>query len=300
MKRKKPQAIFIHIFVIFLFYLLSGTGAVHSQKIEAGLGIGGLVYWGDLSPDAPLKNFNNLRFGAQGFIRSDVTRRLNLRFNFLVGGLAGDDAHSNGESRKSRNLSFKSMVKEFSVLAEYSFLNWHLRHLEDGLSFYVAGGVSLLQFNPKAEYQGITYELQPLGTEGQGIPGFADNYSLLTFGIPFGGGMKIKLTENLSINPEIMVKFTFSDYIDDISGSYVNYNELRSGNGELAAIFGNRQGEYLGQSEPVFLPTGSQRGGPNSDDLYFVGMVNFVYLLSSNGSIFAKKGINYDTYCPTF
>ena len=122
---------------------------------------------------------------------------------------------------------------------------------------------------------------------------------MVSFGLLLGGGLKIKLTDRISINPEFIGRMTFTDYIDDVSGYYVNYFELRDGNGDIAAALGNRQGEFLGQTEPVLLPTGSIRGGPNADDFYFVGMINFTYLLNESGTIFGNRK-RHTAECPTF
>ena len=108
------------------------------------------------------------------------------------------------------------------------------------------------------------------------MEGFADPYRLTQVSIPMGVGFRFALNDFLMIGVEAGVRRTFTDYLDDVSGSYVNYNDLLAGNGELAAALGNRTGELNG-SEPVILPTGTQRGNPAEDDWYSVAGVTLSY-----------------------
>ena len=91
---------------------------------------------------------------------------------------------------------------------------------------------------------------------------------------------------------------TFTDYLDDVSGSYVNYHELERENGQLAAELANRTGEYFG-SDPVILPTGTQRGNEQADDWYFMGGVTISYnLIGSNNGL--GRGSRNGFGCPRF
>lgn len=299
MKRKKIGLITFS-WLMMVMLMIASVDNLQGQQIEGGAGLGILLYWGDLTPKDPVEGLSNARAGGQFFIRSEVSSKVDIRFNLMAGKLYGDDSKSSDPVMMQRNLRFYSWITELSVLGEYTFLNFDLPEYKDGLSFYLTTGASILYFNPKTDYQGNTYALQPLGTEGQGMPGFSDKYSRFSMALPFGGGMKIRLSERLTFNPEIIGRITFTDYLDDVSGFYVNYFELLNGNGEISAALGNRQGEFLGQSEPVITQTGATRGGPNSDDFYWVGMINFTYLLSEDGSIFSHGKKKYNSDCPTF
>jgi hypothetical protein len=299
MKRKKSGIKIL--FNIPLWILLFATcNSVMSQQTDFGIGAGGVLYWGDLTPKSPAESLKNLRFGMQGFLRSEISPSFATRVNLMIGRLNGDDQTSIDEGRNRRNLRFNATIVELALMGEYSFLKFDLTEFKDGLSFYLAGGLNVFYFNPTTDYQGNTYSLQPLGTEGQGMPGFPDRYSRVAIGLPLGGGMKIRLSENLTLNPEFIARITFTDYLDDVSGFYVNYFELQAGNGDLAATLANRSGEYLGLTEPVIVNTGAQRGGPNADDFYFVGMINLTYKISNSASLFSKGKKKYNSDCPTF
>lgn len=279
---------YIIITLAVLFFSQNST----SQSFEVGLGVGTLIYYGDLSSSS-VESFSSLRGGVQFFARKHITDPVHLRINALYGHISGDDAHSEDEWRRRRNLNFFSRISEFSGILEYSLFK-SKDPLGDHLRIYAYGGVGVFHFNPRTVIDNITYDLQPLGTEGQGMPGFPDRYNLWTINFPLGGGISIKITENLYFNPELGIRFTLTDYLDDVSTDYVNYFELRAGNGDLAARLGNRTGEFLGQTEPVIVNTGTQRGNPRANDVYFAAMINLIYKFpgrSNNG---------YNVKCPTF
>ena len=62
---------------------------------------------------------------------------------------------------------------------------------------YVFTGISMFSFNPQAKHGDTWFELQPLGTEGQGTIAYPDKkkYSLTQLCIPFGTGIKYDLSK---------------------------------------------------------------------------------------------------------
>ena len=65
--------------------------------------------------------------------------------------------------------------------------------------------------------------MQNLGTEGQGTTSFPNRkkYAITQLSIPFGGGVKIGVSENFNIILEYGLRKTFTDYLDDVSMTYV-------------------------------------------------------------------------------
>jgi hypothetical protein len=271
--------------------------SIHSQGLEFGVGLGGTMYWGDLTPSVPNENFGNIRGAGSIYIRNTITPKISLRANLLVGKLAGDDALSSTQWMKERNLSFFSNLIEGGIIAEYDVLSFPRGGQWEFFEIYAMAGISAITYNPKADYQGNTYTLQPLGTEGQGMVGFPEPYSKISVAFPAGIGFKLKLTDNLILNPEFGVRFTMTDYLDDVGGRYVDDNLLRAGNGDLAADLANRTAEFLGQTEPVNL-TGNRRGG-DAKDLYYIGMIHIAYRFNDKFNLLKGKS-RYDIGCPTF
>lgn len=262
--------------ILFLFSLpLFAVG----QNLEVGVMVGASGYQGDLSPDKSIFSTSSLHASFGFFGRLHQNRFLSYRLNFAYGTVSGDDANSVAENRRRRNLSFRSSILELGLLGEFNILGSDKR-----LSPYVFGGVALYHFNPQTEIQGRFVELQPLGTEGQGMPNFPNKYSKTQFAIPMGVGLKYAINDRFNVGLEFGLRKLFTDYLDDVSGSYVNFNELLVGNGSLAASLGDRTGEFLG-TDPVQRTTGTTgRGNPDNKDWYFMSGVTLSYNLFNDNN----------------
>ncbi len=285
-----------NLLLIFIISIL-GLSSAKSQYLEYGLGIGGSVYWGDLNAPDFGSNLSNMNLAVQAMAKLNFSKYIAVKGNLLYGKLSGDDGNSFLEWQKQRNLDFKSTLIEFALLGEFHVFGYNFGE-ENPLSPYVTAGVGAFYFNPTTQFEGTTYALQPLGTEGQGMPGFASKYNRLAIAIPFGAGVKFKVNDKVNFSLDILARKTFTDYIDDVSTNYVAYDELAAGNGVIAANLGNRVAEYLGQENPVIIETGSQRGGADVTDYYFTGMLTVTFKLNRNVQIFGSH--KHRTDCPKF
>ena len=102
------------------------------------------------------------------------------------------------------------------------------------------------------------------------MPGKPDKYALTQVNIPFGGGFKFQLFDNIELGFELVPRLTFTDYLDDVSTTYPNLEALAQSSGQLAADLSERSldGRY---SE------GQIRGNPGSNDSYFVTAFTLKY-----------------------
>lgn len=285
-----------NLFIIILISLL-GASKSDAQYLEYGLGAGMSVYWGDLNTPDFGTNIGNSNFAFQGMAKLNFTKYLAIKANILYGKLSGDDSRSFIEWQQQRNLNFTTTLTEFSILGEFHFFGYNFGE-DNPLSPYITAGIGAFHFNPKTTFQGSVVELQPLGTEGQGLDGFGPKYNRISLAIPFGAGAKLQLNSTTNISLDIVARRTFTDYIDDVSTNYVAFDELAAGNGLLAAQLGNRIGESLGQTEPVSVPTGTQRGGQDIKDYYLTAMVTITFKLNRNIQLFGSH--RHRTDCPKF
>jgi len=264
---------------------------INAQDSEVGLIFGTSGYSGDLTPNTNYLSTGQRHASLGIFLRKDLNRFTAVRGTFTYGKLSGDDAKSNIEGIQNRNLSFQSNLLELSLVGEINPLGTNStgRRLQP----YLYGGIAVFHFKPEANYNGQLVELQPLGTEGQGMDGFDKPYKLTQISIPLGAGVKYQITNRISLGVDVGVRKTFTDYLDDVSGTYVNYNDLLAGNGREAAALGNRSGELDSEGNvPAIIPTGTQRGNPLKDDWYFTAGVTVSYK-------FSTKTRNYKGRNPT-
>ena len=202
------------------------------------------------------------------------------------------------DARRMRNLHFESNIFEVGVTGELHFLGFSPYHLSSGLSPYLFAGLATVHFNPKTDYLGQNVELQPVGTEGQRMPNFNKPYKLTQWSIPLGFGLKYALSDKINVGFEFGARKTFTDYLDDVAGGYVAYDELLNGNGTTAAALGNRTGEYL-NSDPVSVPTGTLRGDSNDSDWFFLFGFTASYNFLDNGLVGSRRRVRSKSGCRT-
>lgn len=293
-----------------------------------------LTYFGDLAPaDNFLSTkFNLIKPGVSAFVQYRYGPRMSLKAELLFGRLTGDDfssADPNDElarSRYIRNLSFKNDILDLSIMSQiFVFKNYLDFRQRKFFNIYFNGGVSIFYHNPMGKVPdfkmsgerypnaGEWVALRPLGTEGQ-FSQYYDNspYSKVQFSIPFGGGFIFKLTDRLDFSFEINYRILLTDYIDDVSGKYVDLGSLDS---ELAKSMSDRSKEenaamsgverdyelilsntqqityisrYDGNRYTVFQGYGQEssnaRRGGASNDSYLVTSFKIAYVLNKSKS----------------
>lgn len=254
---------------IFLccFMLLWNGSQVWAQYGEVGVLMGTTNYLGDLVPSQ--EYFLGTSFGMGATYQYNFTNRIAVRGNFIWGRLKGDDKNSTYDSgRRQRNLNFQSSIVEVSALAQINMLPFHPKRNFKPITPYGFIGIALFHFNPYTTYKGKQVYLQPLGTEGQGLEGYPEKYSLIELSIPVGIGLKFCLSKRFNLSFEFGLRKTFTDYLDDVSGGYVPLAELRQGNGLMAANLSNRTYDNNGNQ---IEQTGNPRGHTGKDWYTFMG-----------------------------
>lgn len=244
---------------IFTFVLLLFVQSGKAQ-IELGLTGGVSYYTGDLNP---YKHFRNNHFAGGIFLRDNVNDRFAWRLSFTYGNVSGADSLSSNPNRSARNLSFRSRIIEIGPIFELTFVKFSLGNITDkSATFYLLAGMTYFNMNPQGQLNGEYVDLQPLGTEGQGTNlNSRRAYSLNQISIPLGIGMKGNISKRVCIGLEYGLRKTFTDYLDDVSGKYVDPNQLAIQNGPMAAHFAN-------QSTDSPAIAGTLRGNPNTKDWY--------------------------------
>ena len=243
-----------------LFFLTASVffpaKTLQAQELEYGGWVGVANYFGDLNSNA---SFEFLGPAGGLFFRYNLGTRFSFKNGVNYGRVAYDDAVSEYPFQQARNLSFKSDIYEFSSHVEFNFFKYNREKRHLSFTPYLLVGVSAFYFNPKAEYEGEIYTLQPLQTEGE-------SYARVSFGIPIGGGFKYSFTPYWAIGIEGGYRKTFTDYLDDVSSVYPgNLND-----GSIESALSDRSGEV---TDPPIGFEGKQRGfAEKFDDYLFLGI----------------------------
>ena len=248
-----------------------------AQRIELGPFFGGSYYIGDINPT---RHFNRTQMAGGAIIRYNLNPRFALKGNVFAGSVEAYDSDSFDDFQRKRNLHFRSNILDFSAQLEFNFFEYMISNPEMPFSPYIFAGISLFRFNPQAELDGEWYDLQPLGTEGQGMTEYPDRkaYPLTQFSFPFGLGMKLRITNNIACGVEWSLRRTFTDYLDDVGGVYADQFKLRAEKGEVAYALANRM-ENLSQTESI---EGQQRGNSKRPDWYSFAGAFIVFKIVTN------------------
>jgi len=260
-----------------LFCSFGALGSFYSQQAtylsqsELGLSIGQMYYIGDLNPYRP---FYRSQWAFSVMYRYNVYNRMALRFNYTQGSVEAYDQEAKNPILVNRNLNFQSKIKELAGGIEFYYANFYFGRnngkKEVQGTCYLLAQLGLFYMNPTTQLNGETVELRPLGTEGQGTSlSKKSTYSNFQLCVPLGVGAKLQIRKNVSVNIDLAIRKTFTDYLDDVkSASYVDPTVLATSNGENAALLSNRSldGDRHGY-----------RGNPTTKDWYvYAGaMVSF-------------------------
>lgn len=214
---------------------------------------------------------------------------IGLRLEATFGTLTGDDKTLKSVApstygRYERNLSFKTKITEFMLAVEIHPLFILFKYEDDkeppAFSPYLLAGIGYFSFNPRANLNGRWIDLQPLSTEGQGFKEYPERkkYSLQQINFPVGLGVKYELSNTLNIRAELVYRFLTTDYLDDVSTTYINPNTyLNYFTGSKltnAYLLNDRQYEL----DPSHITNeGDQRGNPKNKDAYFSFNLKLAY-----------------------
>jgi hypothetical protein len=257
-------------FLVIVFLSLS-TSISFSQgfKTAAEFGFfgGGSYYIGDLNPSKHFV-YSKPAFGA--IFRYNLTTRYSLRFTATYGNVYGNDADADDPFMVQRNLSFTSDILELAFGVELDLFKYRINDMKYPITPYFFYEIAYFKMNPTGEMNGEDYSLQALGTEGQGTSLSDKNpYKLNQLSVPLGIGLKFNLRARLAVSFEYGIRKTFTDYLDDVSGRYVDPDLLAAYNGSLAADFSDRSINDNGLSN-----VGFNRGNSSNKDWYvFYGMM---------------------------
>src|SRR6185503_11329879 len=100
--------------------------------------------------------------------------------------------------------------------------------------------------------------------------------------IPFGGGLKFAISENVRVGVEMGFRKLFTDYLDDVSKTYIDPSDLLAAKGQQAVDMSYRGDEVTGGSA-TYPPKTTQRGNDKSKDFYYFTGIHLTFRLGGGG-----------------
>jgi hypothetical protein len=279
-----------------------------NSNVEAGLHIGPSNFLGDVGGNQGvgttfLKDINLpfTKLMVGGYVTVYPAQWFGVRLAANYGHVEGHDSIINDKGgpehdRKVRNLGFRSVISEAYVAAEIYPTVFFERY--DGyarkLRPYGLIGVGIYHFNPRAKHGNEWVDLKPLRLEGQGMAEYPDRkeYKLTQINIPMGLGFKYYVNEKSFVGMEVLHRKTFTDYIDNVSTTYIDpnlfYNYMPAAQAQIAQNMMYRERNI---SRPFI---NQQRGNPKDNDSYLSMCLKFGVRLNTR----EERNIYNQRRCP--
>ena len=266
-------------FLVLGFYCGRAQEQSTVQEGEFGVSLGAAHYFGDLNPDLHL-NRPKLAFGL--FYRKQMNNYVSVRLSGHFAQLGYSDIYNTqNEFMSRRNLSFNTNIWEGTVQGDFNFFKFVPGDGRYRYTPYLTIGLGIFSYDPYAYLNNVKYYLRPLGTEGQGTAAYPDRkpYGTTALCLPLGLGFKYNLNPSMNIGFEVVYRFTTTDYLDDVSKTYVGIDKFPQPNGiaSPAALLQDRSYET---GTPIGIE-GRQRGYSNQKDSYVMAEVTLSFNISS-------------------
>ncbi len=229
------------------FLTLASLNSSFGQSYEVGGGLGTSVYSGDI-----IRKIDPGQAGLQGtlFGKRNFDNVWSLKLGVSVAQLMAADSIQPIDAMASlRNAYVDGRITEFSALMEFNFLDY-VNHKSE------------FKFSPYAFF-GLGYSfVQGEGRINASLP--AEDYHFNTLVIPFGGGVKYLLSNQLTLGMELGFRPTTSDLLDKLDST-------------LPAL-----ARYNTPIDPTSQPLakGMNYGNPNTKDWYYFLGVTLSYTLT--------------------
>jgi hypothetical protein len=264
----KPSLLIV---IVCIFFIQNSF----AQRVEIGPFFGGSYYIGDINPN---KHFSRTQLAGGVIARYNINPRWALKANIFAGKVEAYDSDTFNDFQLRRNLHFRSNIYDFSGQIEFNFFEYMTSNPEMPFAPYIFTGFALYRFNPQANLDGEWFDLQPLGTEGQGMTAYPDRkaYSLTQFSFPFGLGFKVRISNSIAFGGEWSLRRTFTDYLDDVSTTYVDPFKMNAERGPIATALANRMTD-VSSTEVI---EGQQRGNSKRSDWYSFAGVFITFKIS--------------------
>lgn len=264
-------------------------------QLSVSVAPGFMNYAGDLQEKSFTTNQAGFAFSAG--LMYNITNHVILHGDITTGKVKADDKFRQSTAR--RNLNFLSNITEAALCLQYDIFDISRYKFTP----YIYGGIGFFHFNPYTyTVDNKKVYLQPLGTEGQGLPEYPDRqiYSLTQLNNLLGGGLKYRISDNFAVALEFASRLLYTDYLDDVSTTYPAKAALQK-RSDLAVELSFRTDEI--DPAAVYKDNG-KRGNAAKNDIYYTCLFKFIYSFSPEGfvnsftSSTSSKKISTNVACP--
>ncbi len=181
-----------------------------------GLALQGSYFYGDVSGSV-----RTTRPGAEFSVVQKISSHSSIGLATGWVRLVGSDYlnaslyNSTQQDHHVRNLHFRSDVISLKGFYQYDLLPSYKDYLRRPIyNIFLKAGLGVFYFDPKTkDSTGAWVNLRPMKTEGK-------SYSSYSAMIPLSLGVRYKISYHFDFEVEFTYNYTFTDYLDDVSGNY--------------------------------------------------------------------------------
>jgi hypothetical protein len=261
---------------------------LNDRYFSLSLGTGQTKYFGELNTQNKRQtDFSHGTLSLEARLWTKISARTTIGFYQI----RGDDQKAADQSwEKERNLSFESNNWEMSIQGVYFFRKYAgIYNNRWKFDPYSTLGMGITTFDPytylmvqeNGKEINAKYSLRDYQTENI-------NYNKIALIIPVGLGLKMKITPFINFNLELAYRYSFTDYLDDVSTSFPEFIDNKSIQYQLS----NRRRENYTENEDAWntLIPGAPRGNSKTNDQYlFYSFQLEVFLTGGKGKIFKRS-----------
>lgn len=261
----------------FRFLLILSCLAVFGQAkaqfddpktLEVGPHVGLSYYMGDINPLLPFA-MAQLQYG--GVVRFNYNNRWTFRFDYSRATVTASDEVI--KWRPDRGLNFTSLINDFSLVAEFNFLEYYTGNPKKNVSPYLFGGISVFQYTAFANVGDNLVDLSDYATEAvdpdaKWYKKMFGKTSSIGVSIPFGFGVKFSLSRHMAGTVEWRMQKTFTDYLDDVATVYPEQHAVYTADDGTTYDLTDPTGKYI---------AGQQRGNSAFNDWFGMARVSLTW-----------------------
>lgn len=237
------------------------------RKLVASFGTGTAKYFGDMANPGEL--FKGAKWNIEAGLEYRIDSRFSTRISLTAFQFKGGDEFADDEGRKKRNLSFTTTAFEIATTGIIQLFEDGARYYQrKPINAFLSAGVGATWYIPKGLSTNTYHDGSPNPSAGKmvtlrNLQTEQVKYSPVTIVIPIGAGVKMMATPFLNLTVAGAYRFTFTDYLDDMSTVYPGIDSFED---PLAAAMSDKQFELDGGVRPA----GAVRGNPDKNDGYFI------------------------------
>ena len=274
---------FLALLVLLSQFLKVAAQDAYEQLGEFGFTVGAAHYFGDLNTRSKI---NRPKPAVGIFYKKQFNNYLGIRASVHYAQLGYSDIYSDDDFQKRRNLSFNTDIFEFALQGDFNFFKFIPGDPYYSFTPFVALGVGAFSFNPYSYLQGKQVYLRQLGTEGQNVDYLDPNtgikrspYGSIAICFPIGAGIKYNLSNNVNLSFQITHRLTLTDYLDDVSTTFVGIDKFPVLNGQtsLAGVLQDRSYE----TGALIGVEGRQRGLSKQKDQFIIAEIGISFSIST-------------------